>query len=346
MIHRVKSKRQKKYVWAINITCDGQRIRQSGFNTRDEAEDAVAAIRLRQRSRRLGLEIAEAEITLGQLLKARNKDKAASDTRMRTVMLASFIAFVKHAGDDLPVRSVKLTHLHRYRDTCTGGRAALNNKMAGVIATLNAAPRYFPELEGYRAPRMTKFRLPGRSVLVPRKEFQALLTALRTGTRAHGPEVAAVIEMLSLTGARVGEILSLEPKQIDWERELLTIIATKTRTTKPTRLIPLTPRMSALLHNWQKPTVTYYTLHKVFSRTRQSLPDAGPRWRVHDLRHNCASLLAEAGVSHAIIAEMLGHALAGVTARYTHATIPALRQAALVLERWCADSASSHLKIV
>lgn len=345
MIYKKYSKRQKRWVWAINFTVSGKRIRQSGFATQEEAKEAIASVRMRHRSWRLGLEVPESEITLGQLLEARRKDKSAADSTMRARMLGWFADFVASVGPAMAVRSVKLTHLHRFRDASTGGPAALNNKVAGVIAALNASQRYFPELEDYRAPKMTMAKTAGRSVLVPRKEFQALLTALRTSPRNRYPEIASIIEMLGLTGARVGEILSLKPAQVDWERELLTIYATKTRTTKPLRVIPLTPRMTAILRNWNKPTLTYPSLYKIF-RTIRNHTIPGSSWHLHDIRHTAASLMAEAGISHAIIADMLGHVLSGMTQRYTHATIPGLRVAALVLEHWCTDAAGSNLRVV
>jgi integrase len=349
MIKKVYSKRQKKEVWSINLTVDNCRIRQSGFATKDEAEDAVAAIRLRQRARRLGLEVAEAEITLAELLKARKKDKTCTSSRNRERLLSYFDDFVHATDPQLPVRSVGLSHLRAFRDSLSHQKpSTIKFKMAGVVGSLNAAPLYFPALENYRAPRLKGPRVPRREVLVPRDEFKALLAALRTSTRPRYPETADLLEMLALTGARIGEILSLTRQQIDWERELLTLHASKTKTTKPVRFVPITGRMRIILERWRFGFVNYNHAHALSIRMRVNLKIGIPpaHWRIHDIRHTTASQMAEAGVSQSIIAEMLGHTLGGTTARYTHATMPALRQAALVLERWCADDPAVHLRAV
>ena len=57
-------------------------------------------------------------------------------------------------------------------------------------------------------------------------------------------------------------------------------------------------------------------------------------WRIHDIRHTVASVLAESGINQKIIADLLGHSLGGMTSRYTHSTLPALRAASAVLESY------------
>lgn len=49
--------------------------------------------------------------------------------------------------------------------------------------------------------------------------------------------------------------------------------------------------------------------------------------RFHDLRHTAATMLADAGASQAVVAAILGHALSGVTANYTHISLDAMREA-------------------
>jgi len=345
MIKRVYSKRQKRFVWMINVTCDGRRIRTSGFATQKEASDAIAALRLRQRSVRLGLTVETPQVTLKQLLTARKDDKHANSTRTRERLVGYFEVFVTATGPETPVRSVGLSHLRAFRDSLGKLRpSTLKYKMAGVISSLNSAGMYFPELEDYRTPRLTMPQVKGRSTLVPRAEFQSVLTMLRTLNRPNYAKAADVLELLALTGARVGEILSLTPSQIDWDRELLTLSSK----TKMVRLIPIVPRTRQLLTNWVPLEFGYHSLKKY---AKAAAKHAGcsihrDHWTIHDIRRTAASLLAEAGTSHSIIAALLGHTLSGATAVYTHATIPALRLAALILERSCTDSVAHHLKAV
>lgn len=335
MIFRVFSKRQKRHTWAINLTVDGQRIRHSGFATKQEAEEAVAALRLRQRARRFGLEIDSPEITLAELLTARRRDPATASSSTRSRALHFFEDFVALTGPEVPVKSVSLSHLRAYREGLHHKPATIQFKMGGVIAALNAAGTYFPELEGYACPRLRGLAVKGRSVLVPRTEFLKLLEALRASDRPNHPRIADVLELLALTGARVSEILNLDARQIDLDRQVVTIHATKTNTT---RLIPLSPRAAQLLAGWTPPPFSYFSMrHSAMLRAKRigiTLHGA-ETWHIHDIRHTAASILAEAGTSHSVIAALLGHTLAGTTARYTHASLKALRDAVLVLEGWC-----------
>jgi len=346
VIHRVYSKREKAWRWAINITVDGRRVRQGGFATKDEATAAIAALRLRQRAHKLGLDVDEPEITLQQLLTARQADKQASSTRNRTRLLGYFADFVAMTDPMLPVRSVGLSHLRAYRDTLSKQKpGTIRFKMAGVVGSLNAAPLYFPALENYRAPRLVGPKVTQRAVLVPRGEFLTLLTTLRTSPLPRYARAADVLELLMLTGARVGEILALKPAQVDQERGLLSIYASKT---KSTRLVPIAPRAALLLADWSTPNFDYHAFLKIVARGARlsGFKLQSDHWRIHDIRHTAASLLAEAGVSHSIIAALLGHTLPGVTAHYTHATLPALRKAVEVLETLVTGSIATPLRLV
>lgn len=49
-------------------------------------------------------------------------------------------------------------------------------------------------------------------------------------------------------------------------------------------------------------------------------------FRFHDLRHSCASYLAQSGASLLEIADVLGHKQLDVTRRYAHLTVDTKRQ--------------------
>jgi hypothetical protein len=58
MIKKVYSKKLKKNVWAFRMTIDGLPFRRSGFESRDEAEVAEAALRLQSRAIRHSKDVA------------------------------------------------------------------------------------------------------------------------------------------------------------------------------------------------------------------------------------------------------------------------------------------------
>jgi integrase len=205
--------------------------------------------------------------------------------------------------------------------------------MAGVTGSLNAARLYFPELENYRAPSLPGLVVESRSTLVPRAELRRLVTTLRKANKYANTRsgVADLLELLQLTGARVSELTTLEPAQIDFDRHLLTLSGSKTHTK---RTIPMSDRVESILRNASLPSycAAHQTLKVICEQEGIRFGRSG--WVIHDIRHTAASILAEAGISHSIIAALLGHRLGGMTAIYTHATLPALKQAVSVLETY------------
>jgi len=72
-------------------------------------------------------------------------------------------------------------------------------------------------------------------------------------------------------------------------------------------------------------TISYWQWHKDFLRARKAI--GMPHLRIHDLRHTCASWLANAGVDLYTIGKVLGHSTPAVTARYAHLSHATLKDA-------------------
>src|SRR5690606_1915447 len=71
--------------------------------------------------------------------------------------------------------------------------------------------------------------------------------------------------------------------------------------------------------------LNYFQMNKTWKRVRQELiaegklPAEKAKVRMHDLRHTCASMLADKGASILVVAQQLGHADPSITARiYAH----------------------------
>ncbi|HWX79039.1 MAG TPA: site-specific integrase [Steroidobacteraceae bacterium] len=166
----------------------------------------------------------------------------------------------------------------------------------------------------------------------PRKLF---LTAEQLDTLlkvADSDQVMRTAIIVSIgTGVRLGELLRLQWKDINFDEGSITLLKTKNKTP---RAVHLPSNVASALRTLKKATVQSLAQH-VFL-----LPDGRPlktsvlekRWRKirksaflahfhwHDLRHSCASFLAASGASQLEIAEVLGHKSLAMVKRYAHLT--------------------------
>jgi integrase len=174
----------------------------------------------------------------------------------------------------------------------------------------------------------------GRTRFLDDAELARLLEA----AGQHSQFMQTAITVSVATGMRRGELLRLNWSDIDYARQTVGIHITKTDTP---RRVYLTQNACAALKALQTEKVraidgAVFTLpdgtrvkestfdqrwHKV--RAAAALKD----FRYHDLRHSCASFLAQQGATLNQIAEVLGHKALATTQRYAHlvqgAPIPA-----------------------
>jgi integrase len=149
----------------------------------------------------------------------------------------------------------------------------------------------------------------------------------------------AVLRLLLLTGARKSEISELRWSEIDWERRciFLPVERSKTGQRDPIRLAM--PALNILLkwrekagldnpcvfpsQNGRGVTTAADNSWKVV-RARAKLEN----FRLHDLRHNAASVAVNEGVSLYVAGKLLGHRNASTTERYAHVAHDPIHKAA------------------
>lgn len=133
--------------------------------------------------------------------------------------------------------------------------------------------------------------------------------------------------MAMLTGARRGELLGLRWRDLDLDRAVASLGKTKNGDRRTLVLLPqLIDVLRALSGDpdryvfgsvrsrFQKPA-------SIDSAWRETVERAKIKdFRFHDLRHCCASYLAQAGTPLNVIAEVLGHRKLDMTRRYAHLT--------------------------
>ena len=136
-----------------------------------------------------------------------------------------------------------------------------------------------------------------------------------------------LVLMAITTGARKSELLNLTLNDIDFDRQTAYVQTSKNG--QP-RVLPLTNEVitglnkfsnqeAGLVFNSELKPDRPMCFNKQWKKalTQAEITD----FRYHDLRHSCASLLAQSGASLLEIAEVLGHRQIQVTKRYSHLCI-------------------------
>jgi integrase len=163
------------------------------------------------------------------------------------------------------------------------------------------------------------------------EEERRLMAAL-TGRRAH---LRPLIVLAINTGMRRGELLSLEWRNVDFQRGVIHVTNTKTGRDRD---VPMNSEVRRILLELQRQAEdeafvfrsrkTGLNLTDVKHGFNGACTDAGiDDFRFHDLRHTAGTRLADAGADAFTIAEILGHATLQMTKRYTHATDERKRRA-------------------
>jgi len=162
------------------------------------------------------------------------------------------------------------------------------------------------------------------------EETERLLAALK---QSKSPVLRDMIEFLILTGARKSEAIHARWENVNLETCMWTVPISKSG--KP-RYIPLSRAAVQVLIRRKtngsayvfpnpktgKPLKHFYgSWHRI--RTLAGLQDV----RIHDLRHNFASLLVNHGRSLYEVQKLLGHADISTTQRYAHLSQDTLKDA-------------------
>lgn len=170
------------------------------------------------------------------------------------------------------------------------------------------------------------------------EEMPRLLEALDAHTNQKS---ANVVRLLLLTGARRGEVLAATWDQFDLASGLWIKPSAHTKQKKEHR-VPLSAGAVELLKriNSEAPASSFVFPGR---SADEPLKDIKKFWaticdradlkdfRIHDLRHTYASILASSGLSLPVIGALLGHTQPNTTARYSHLYDDPLREATEVV---------------
>jgi integrase len=191
------------------------------------------------------------------------------------------------------------------------------------------------------AHKIDRYQERKRERYLTAEELGRLGEAIATADGVENPYALAAFRLLILTGARLGEILTLRWQDVDFERGQAVLSDHKSMTTgrSGTKTIHLNPAAMEVLGGLHRIEGNPYiivgdregrhlvNLRKIWVRIRDAaalepyvLPNGKVEpVRIHDLRHSFASALTNnAGANLLMIGKLLGHSNPSTTQRYAH----------------------------
>lgn len=196
--------------------------------------------------------------------------------------------------------------------------------------------------------RIDRYKEKRRERFLSEEEISRLGDALRAAetnytihqsTRRSPEDWRAIVcyRLLLYTGARLGEILSLQWDWIDWDRGVARLPDSKTGA----RDLILSQQAMTVLRSIKKRNFQLYPGNKfVLPGDKQGKPFSGiqkpwqrirqlanlPDVRLHDLRHSFASTAVSSGHSLYIVGTLLGHQNVSTTQRYAHLSTAPIKE--------------------
>ncbi len=225
-----------------------------------------------------------------------------------------------------------------------GMAAATINRETGLFsAAINYARREWDWNIPNNAQGMLQKRPEGRVRSLTLVEARKLIEVAARNIKS--PLLVFFISLALNTGCRKNEMLKLEWCRVDLKKDLLILEGSNTKNGRR-RSIPLNSEARAALvglaryrekHCPNSPWVFVRTNGKrlqSFNTSFQTLlKQVGiENFRVHDLRHTCASWLVSSGVQLPSVRDLLGHYSVQMTERYAHLSPDNVRAAVSVLD--------------
>jgi integrase len=155
------------------------------------------------------------------------------------------------------------------------------------------------------------------------EQFERLLKEIETSGAGQAKDCADLVSFLSFTGCHIAEMKQALWRDVDWDRNEITVHSVKRRATSNaslTRVIPLIPALRQLLekmrekHLPQPDDRTCRVSECQKSLTRACRIVGCARLTHHSLRHLFATRCVESGIDIPTVARWLGHSDGGMLA--------------------------------
>ena len=317
-----KVKRRSDYAYRVLIRQAGMSSVTKTFNTKRLANKFVSDI---ESDRSLlvahtqSKSITPLKLVIDQYLKNEFKGSRPNEYKQKLTF------WIESIGNK-PIIDIITTDINEALGTLPGHfkNATINRYIAAISVVFSYACREY----GLQVNPIRK--IPSLPENNERTRFlsEAERTRLFKSCRAsHWDKLYLIVLLAITTGARKGELTKLRWNDIDFDRRTAYVSTTKNGQPK---VLPLTDSVIKELQLFDTKDSSLIFASKVkydvpycFTKPwKIALEDAEIKdFRFHDLRHSCASYLAQSGASLLEIADVLGHKQISVTKRYAHLCI-------------------------
>ena len=216
-----------------------------------------------------------------------------------------------------------------------GGQTVANRVLSLLSAIFTQARKHCGWRGGNPVADVDRYRENRRTRYLGAAEAGRLFRALDD---YPDPTVSDALYLCLWTGARKGNVLAMNWRDVDAEAGVWTIRGEVSKTGEPVRVV-LVEQAQDVLRRRHEATGGVGWVFPSFGRSghlaavnnawKRILGAAGitERLTIHDLRHSAASWAYQQGASLGLIGDQLGHRSESTTRRYAHPSDEAIREA-------------------
>lgn len=331
-------RRKGSLIWYMNIIVNGVRVNKSTCKTSKKEALTVEALerhKLQQDAKMTPKEKA-ARALLSTIIKQiyttrwkSNKDGEQSLARANRVLS---VVGDKPVGD---IDRDDFFKLKLHLEAKQNKPATVNRSLEILRTILRFSKQEWDFIKLARVPR-------GRMRVISIEEEQQAVKHFRETKRKRGgknyPDIADLVICLVDTGMRLGEMLKLKYKDVNFDTNLITIWINKGG--RP-RSIPMTKRVREIMLTRKESTPDmpfHLNNDQAINAWQWVRKEMGlqhdKEFVLHALRHTCASRLLNKGADIMTIRDWLGHADITTTMIYAHLQPNKLAHAAAILDSY------------
>lgn len=343
-----KKKWPKGFYYELDLRQKGYKRIREPYKEKKDAEDAEAAIKTdRQRNKHHLPAKGEEAVTLKTLIDKHLeevKDRPTSQAKLKNY-LYKFMNLA--GGESRKVESLRVNDIQKYiqaRKKTGIKNQTINRELNEIRACLNAAWKYYRNLETFRCPRYEKLQEPedGRRQTWEPEQIEAVLKELlrpaqpreRQWQLEHRRSVAELFILAQETGLRSGEARKLHRSQVNLKRRVLIITSYKGKRPK-TREVEMNDTVFSIISRryeeceWlfpskdkKKPIQSYYKSFKAACDRAGVLYGKGVEGSLifNDARRTFVNLALEEQRSIRALTDTTGHSIQTMARHYARST--------------------------